>query len=207
MWNSRRSYVYFLRIILNIWVFNILLCLVQVARFWYWRASGVAFVRRHQKLSVWWTEPFPAGSKVDLPLAKDEHISDRGRTSVIAHLRSIKQHGKTERTENMWEKQLWQHQSQRRSGQEVLKELEKSFSPEPVMKTVVTHIDPLQLMEVHSGIDTGGHTGEIWEETRKDFLSHLDNFLPILTETCLLYLSCLTFKLVRFVLPEPHPCF
>lgn len=152
IWNSRQCYMYFLRIILNIWVFNILLCLVQVARFWYRRASGVAFVRRRQKLSVWWTEPFPTSSKMDLPLAKAEHISDRDRISVIRHLRRVKQHCKTERTENMWEKQLWQHQG-RRSGEEVLKELEKSFSPEPMMKTVVTHGDLLQLMEVHNGID------------------------------------------------------
>lgn len=53
----------------------------------------------------------------------------------------------------MCEKKLWQYQGQRRCGKEVLTELEKSFSPEPVVKTMVTHVDPLQLMDAHSGRD------------------------------------------------------
>ena len=55
-------------------------------------AAGVASERRHQKLAPCWTEPIPAGSKMDLPLAKAELIRDGGSTSVITYLRKDKNH-------------------------------------------------------------------------------------------------------------------
>lgn len=67
----------------------------------------------------------------------------------------------------MCEKKLWQHQGQRRCGKEVLTELEKSFSPEPVVKTVVTHVDPLQLMDAHSGRDIHTVICEAFSHERK----------------------------------------
>ena len=53
-------------------------------------ATRVASVRRHQKLLPCWTEPVPAGSKMDLLVAKAEPVSDVGSTSVIPYLRKGK---------------------------------------------------------------------------------------------------------------------
>ena len=53
-------------------------------------AAGVAFVRRHQKLPLYWTEPVPAGSKTDPPLPKTEPISNTCDPSVITYLRKSK---------------------------------------------------------------------------------------------------------------------
>ena len=53
-------------------------------------ATGVASVRRCQKLPPCWTEPVPAGSKMDPPLAKAEPISNIGSISVITYLRKGK---------------------------------------------------------------------------------------------------------------------
>jgi len=50
-------------------------------------AAGVGSVRRCQKLSPCLKEPFPAGSKTDLPLGKAEPISDGGSDSMITYLR------------------------------------------------------------------------------------------------------------------------
>lgn len=47
---------------------------------------GVASVRRYQKCLPCPTEPVPAGSQMDPLLAKEEHISDGGRTSKIIYL-------------------------------------------------------------------------------------------------------------------------
>jgi len=47
----------------------------------------VASVRSCQKRPLCPTEPMPAGSKVDPPLAKAEPISVGGSTSRIMHLR------------------------------------------------------------------------------------------------------------------------
>lgn len=53
-------------------------------------AAGVASVRKHQELPLRWTEPVPAGSKADLPVAKAEPISSVHGTHVITGLRSSK---------------------------------------------------------------------------------------------------------------------
>jgi len=50
------------------------------------RATGLAFVRRCQKLPPCLTEPVPAGSRMDLLLAKAKTISDSGRVSEITYL-------------------------------------------------------------------------------------------------------------------------
>ena len=50
-------------------------------------ATGMASVRSCQKLPLCPTEPMPAGSKTDPPLAKAEPISDGGSASVITYLR------------------------------------------------------------------------------------------------------------------------
>jgi len=44
-------------------------------------------VKSRQKFPQCLTEPVPAGSKTDSPLAKAEPISDSGRTSVAAYIR------------------------------------------------------------------------------------------------------------------------
>ncbi|KAK4810988.1 hypothetical protein QYF61_014460 [Mycteria americana] len=68
-------------------------------------ATGVASVRRRQKLPLCPTEPVPASSKMDPPLAKAEPISDSGSASVITYLRRGKNCCTTaargERSENM----------------------------------------------------------------------------------------------------------
>lgn len=51
------------------------------------RAAVVAFVRRHQKLSLYWTEPVPAGSKTDPLLPKADPNSDAGGTLLITYFR------------------------------------------------------------------------------------------------------------------------
>lgn len=50
-------------------------------------ATGVASVRRCQKLPPCLREPMTAGSKMDLPLAKAEPISNGGIATVITYLR------------------------------------------------------------------------------------------------------------------------
>lgn len=45
-------------------------------------AAAVASVRSHQELSPCCTEPVPAGSVMDLPLAKAEPVSKAGGVSV-----------------------------------------------------------------------------------------------------------------------------
>ena len=52
--------------------------------------TGVASVRSCWKLPLCLTEPTPAGSKMDPPLAKAEPISDSGSASVITYLRRKK---------------------------------------------------------------------------------------------------------------------
>ena len=47
-------------------------------------------MRRCQKLPLCLTEPMPAGSKTDPPLAKAEPISDGGSASGITDLRKEK---------------------------------------------------------------------------------------------------------------------
>lgn len=62
---------------------------VFVAWFWYWdgRATGLASVIRYYKLSLCPMDPIPAGTKMDLLLAKAEPITDGGNTSGIKELR------------------------------------------------------------------------------------------------------------------------
>jgi len=48
---------------------------------------GVASVRSCEKLALCATDPVPAGSETDPPLAKAKRISDGGSTSVIMYLR------------------------------------------------------------------------------------------------------------------------
>lgn len=52
-------------------------------------AAVVTCVRRHQNLQ---TEPAPAISKMDLPLAKAEPTCDIGSISVTTYLRKGKKH-------------------------------------------------------------------------------------------------------------------
>jgi len=47
----------------------------------------VALVRRCEKLLPCLIKPVPAGSKMDLPLAKAKPISNGGSASVITYLR------------------------------------------------------------------------------------------------------------------------
>ena len=54
-------------------------------------ATGVASVRRCQKLPLHLIKPMPAGSKTDPLLAKAEPISDRGSASGITYLRKGKE--------------------------------------------------------------------------------------------------------------------
>ena len=49
--------------------------------------AGVASLRRDQGIPPCLTEPVPAGSKMDLPLAKAEPISNSGSASGITYLR------------------------------------------------------------------------------------------------------------------------
>ena len=50
----------------------------------------MASVRRHQKLPPHWTDPVPASSRMDAPLAKVEAISNVGSASVITYFRKGK---------------------------------------------------------------------------------------------------------------------
>ncbi|KAK4810783.1 hypothetical protein QYF61_008755 [Mycteria americana] len=102
-------------------------------------------------------EPTPAGSKTDPPLAKVEPISDGGSTSVITYLRR--------------EKKLLRNSSQKRGVRicernnsadiKVSEEGGGGGAPgarpeialQPVVKTMVRQVVPLQPMEVSSGAD------------------------------------------------------
>lgn len=53
-------------------------------------AAGVASLRRCQKLPVYLIESVLSGSKMDLLLAKTDHIHNDGSTSVIAYFKSEK---------------------------------------------------------------------------------------------------------------------
>jgi len=53
-------------------------------------AIGVASERSCKKLPPCLIKPVPAGSKMDLPLAKAEPISNGGSASVITYLRGRK---------------------------------------------------------------------------------------------------------------------
>ena len=69
-------------------------------------ATGVSSKRSCQKLPLCPTEPMPAGSKADPPLAKAEPVRDGGSTSVIMYLKKGKkkpaaQQQMKERSENM----------------------------------------------------------------------------------------------------------
>jgi len=64
-------------------------------------AIGVDSVRNCQKLPRCLTDPVPAGSKVDPPLANAEPISDGGSTSMITDLRRGKIKTLQERSEMM----------------------------------------------------------------------------------------------------------
>jgi len=57
-------------------------------------ATGVASIRRCQKLPQSPTEPMTVGSNTDPLLAKDEPISDGGSASVITYLRRGNKNGK-----------------------------------------------------------------------------------------------------------------
>lgn len=72
---------------------------IYMARFWELGATGLASVRRHQKLSPCQMGLIPAGCRIDLPLAKAETISDTGSASGITYLRrgKIKLHSSWER--------------------------------------------------------------------------------------------------------------
>jgi len=51
------------------------------------RAAGMMSMRRDQELPLCLTKTVPAGSKVDILLAKAEPIRNSGSTSVITYLR------------------------------------------------------------------------------------------------------------------------
>lgn len=84
------------------------------------QATGMAPIRRHQKLSPYPTQPMPDGSKMDLD--KAELVSDGGNTPVIMYLRSWKKllhngNCSKEREVRKCERQLCRHQNQwRRRG-------------------------------------------------------------------------------------------
>ena len=104
------------------------------------------------------TEPVPAGSKTDPLLAKAQPINDGGSTSVITYLRKGKK--------------LWKNSSQERgvrlckrnnsADTKVSEEGQAGGAPDvraeslplqPMMKTMVRQVVPLQPMEVYGGAE------------------------------------------------------
>ena len=69
--------------------------------------TGVASVRSCWNLPLCLTEPIPAGSKMDLPPAKAEPISDSGNASGITFLR---------RKKSFWDRQKQQPERGVRTG-------------------------------------------------------------------------------------------
>jgi len=60
---------------------------VCIARFWYWGSIGVASARSCEKVLPCLIKPVPAGSKMDLALAKAKPVSEGGSFSLITQLR------------------------------------------------------------------------------------------------------------------------
>ncbi|KAK4815591.1 hypothetical protein QYF61_004806 [Mycteria americana] len=116
--------------------------------------TGVASVRRCQKLHPCWTEPDPAGSKTDPPLAKAEPISNSGSTSVITYLRMGKNCS--------WERGVRIRERNNPADTKVSGEGGGGDAPgagaeialQPTVKTMVRQAVPPQPMEVHG--EAGG---------------------------------------------------
>ncbi|GAB0186125.1 mitochondrial enolase superfamily member 1 [Grus japonensis] len=120
-------------------------------------AIGVASVRCHHKLPPCVTEPIPASSKMDLPLAKAEPISDSGSTSGITYLRK----GKKLLCNSSWERRVRIHERNNSADTKVSEEGGGGGAPgagaeiplQPMEKTMVKQAVPLQPMEVNGGAD------------------------------------------------------
>ena len=127
-------------------------CWVYVARFCQRGSTGVASVRRCQKLPWCLIQPVPASSKMDLPLAKAKAISSGGSTSVI---RYVRRGGKLRRERGV-------RICKRKNSADVkVSEGGRGGAPgaiakiplQLVVKTMVRQAVPLQSMEVHGGAD------------------------------------------------------
>ncbi|GAB0207045.1 epimerase family protein SDR39U1 [Grus japonensis] len=117
----------------------------------------MASVRRCQKLPPCQTEPVPASSKMDPPLAKAETISNGGSASVITYLRKGKNCCATAAGREEQEK----CERNNHADTKVSEEGGGGGGPgaraeiplQPMVKTIVRQVVPLQPMEVHSGAD------------------------------------------------------
>ena len=99
-------------------------------------ATGVASIRRCQKLPQSPTEPMTVGSNTDPLLAKDEPISDGGSASVITYLRRGNKNGKeTEIEREEWEyvreRFLQTARSVKKEGEDVVQTPEQRFPCNP----------------------------------------------------------------------------
>ena len=113
-------------------------------------------MKRHQKLSPCWTELVPAGSKIDLLLAKAEPISNGGSTSGITCLRRRKV---TAQQQLQVKRGVRICERNNSADTKVSEEGGGGGAPgagaeiplQPMVKTMVRQAVPLQPMEVNSG--------------------------------------------------------
>ena len=114
-------------------------------------------MRSCQELPLFPTEPMPAGSKTDPPLAKAEPISDGGRASGITYLRQ----GKKLLCNSSRKRGVRISDRNNSADTKVSEEGGRGGAPgagaeislQPVVKTMVRQVVPLQPMEVHGGAD------------------------------------------------------
>jgi len=127
-------------------------------------SAGVNSVRC-QKLLQCWTKPVPAGSKMDPLLAKAESINDVGSTALIylRKSRRVAQQQLVEREEIICEtNNSADTKVSKEGGGRGVPGTGAEISLQPVVKTMVTQVVPLQSMEAHGGADVhtaacGGH--------------------------------------------------
>jgi len=89
-------------------------------------AIGVASVRSCEKLPPCLIKPVPAGSKMDLMLAKTKEVSDSGSASVVTYLRRGRKNcsettAEREERDDVKENTLQTPRSVKKEGEEVLK--------------------------------------------------------------------------------------
>jgi len=116
-------------------------------------ATVVASVRSCQKLPPCPVDLMPAGSKMDLPLAKAEPISDGGSTSGITQLRRGKKTWATATADRAKSENSANTKVGEEGGGGGAPGMRAEIPLQPVEKIMVRQSVPLQPMEFHSGAD------------------------------------------------------
>ena len=108
-------------------------------------------MRSCQKLPACPTEPTPASSKMDPPLAKAKPTRNGGNASVIAYLSRERSPAAGERSETERNNSADTKVSAEGGGGGARDVRAEIFSLQPVEQTMVRQAVPLQPMEAHAG--------------------------------------------------------